>query len=454
MRKRATKPAAGTVLTVVTVLSAVSLAACSSSSDEQEGPAQAPVNQAQIDEALNTPTTLTFWTWVPNIEDEVALFEAKYPSIDVKVENVGQGLAQYQKLRTALKSGEGAPDLVQVEFQYIPSFTITKSLLDLTPYGAGDLKANYPEWIWNQVAPSGGVYGLPQDSGPMGNLYRADILKEAGITEAPQTWEQYAADARTVRDKTDSYISNLASNEPAAMVGLLWQAGAQPFGFDGEKTVTIDVNSDAAKQVYAYWQDLIAQDLVSTDPDFTDSWYQGFSRDKYAGWLTAAWAPVFLQGTVKDTAGKWKAAPLPQWSSGEPVAGNWGGSSDAVLATSKNPIAAYELAEFLNTDPESTRMLNEQQNLFPVQTAQLEDSAFTEAKSDFFGGQPVNELFSQIAPTVNTDFQWLPFMDYAYSRFNETIGDAMTNKGDLGAAADLWQSDLEKYAQQQGFEVN
>ena len=49
------------------------------------------VSQADIDAAMTTPTTLTFWTWVPNIEKEVALFEAAYPAIDVKVENVGQG---------------------------------------------------------------------------------------------------------------------------------------------------------------------------------------------------------------------------------------------------------------------------------------------------------------------------------------------------------------------------
>ena len=40
---------------------------------------------------MTTPTTLTFWTWVPNIEKEVALFEAAYPAIDVKVENVVRG---------------------------------------------------------------------------------------------------------------------------------------------------------------------------------------------------------------------------------------------------------------------------------------------------------------------------------------------------------------------------
>src|SRR5688572_6642767 len=49
------------------------------------------VSQAEIDAAMTTPTTLTFWTWVPNIEKEVALFEAAYPAIDVEVVNVGQG---------------------------------------------------------------------------------------------------------------------------------------------------------------------------------------------------------------------------------------------------------------------------------------------------------------------------------------------------------------------------
>ena len=82
---------------------------------------------------------LTFWTWVPDIENEVKLFEEKYPAIDVKVENVGQGLPHYQKLRSAIEAGEGAPDVAQIEYQYIPSFVLPESLLDLTPYGADDL---------------------------------------------------------------------------------------------------------------------------------------------------------------------------------------------------------------------------------------------------------------------------------------------------------------------------
>jgi multiple sugar transport system substrate-binding protein len=449
---KATKRA--TALAASVAVTALALAGCSSSdTGGSAAPSSSKAGQAEIDKAMDTPTTLTFWTWVSNIDDEVKLFEQKYPKIKVNVENVGQGLDQYQKLRTALKSGNGAPDVAQVEYQYIPSFTITKSLLNLVPYGAGDLKSNYPEWIWNQVSQDGSVYAVPQDSGPMGNLYRSDNMKKAGITTPPVTWDEYAADAKIVKEKTNSYIGDIASNEPSGMVGLLWQAGAQPFGFDGKQSVSIDVNSAEAKKVYSYWQKLIQQDLVSTDPDFNDQWYQGFSNDKYAGWLTAAWGPLFLQGTVKDTAGKWAAAPLPQWNSGDKASGNWGGSTNAVLSSTKNPIAAYELAKFINTDPASTKMLNTQQNLFPTMNSMLTDASFTDATSDFFGGQKVNELFAQISPTVNTKFQWLPFMDYVYSEFNNTVGNAMTNKGDLSAAADQWQDKLVGYAKQQGFTV-
>ncbi|BDZ51854.1 hypothetical protein GCM10025867_40950 [Frondihabitans sucicola] len=49
------------------------------------------VSQADIDKAMDTPTTLTFWSWVPDIKNEVALFEKKYPKVKVKLENVGQG---------------------------------------------------------------------------------------------------------------------------------------------------------------------------------------------------------------------------------------------------------------------------------------------------------------------------------------------------------------------------
>ena len=84
------------------------------------------------------------------------------------------------------------------------------------------------------------------------------------------------------------------------------------------------MNSPEAKEVMAYWQDMIQNDLVTTDPDFTDEWYAGLNQGKYAGWLTAAWAPVFLSGAAADTSGLWRAAPLPQWDAEQPGLGQLG----------------------------------------------------------------------------------------------------------------------------------
>src|SRR5919201_5977193 len=96
--------------------------------------------------------TLTFWSWVPHLQDEVNLFNKTHPDIQVKLVNVGQGSTEYQKLRTALKAGSGAPDVVQIEFQYIPTFTTIKGLVDISQYGASALAKDYVPWTWAQVA--------------------------------------------------------------------------------------------------------------------------------------------------------------------------------------------------------------------------------------------------------------------------------------------------------------
>lgn len=403
---------------------------------------------------LQKPTELTFWTWVPNIEKEVKLFEQAYPNIKVKLVNVGQGAAHYQKLRTVLKSGQGAPDVVQIEFQYIPSFVITKSLLDLSPYlPVEQFKKNYPDWIASQVVSDNHIWAVPQDSGPMGMVYRKDLLDQAGI-QVPKTWKEFADAARAYHQKNpESYLTNIPTNDPGEWIGLLWQAGSRPFGQTGKDTLKINLADPGAKKVAAFWEQLIKEGVVSNDPDFTDAWYQGLASGKYASWLTAAWGPVFLQGTAKKTSGNWACAPLPAWDEGKPVSGNWGGSTDAVLATSKHKAAAAELARWINQEKEPALMLATEQFLFPVNNSTLADPAFVDQEAPFYGGQKVNKLFVDISNTVPKEFPWSPLQDFIFSNGPDTFGQAISKKGDLGAALSAWDAAVVKYAKQQGFKV-
>lgn len=431
---------------------AVVLSACSGTAGPVNTPAE-KVSQADIDKAMTTPTKLTYWTWVDGIQESVDLFTAKYPAIEVDVVNLGSSTEQYPKIRAALQSGKGFPDVFQVGYDYLGSFLQTNSVLDLTPYGAADLKDSFTAAAWNQVANEDGVWAIPQDSGPLGNLWRKDIFEKAGLSSAPATWAEFAEAAATVKSKTGSYITNMPGNDMPQWIGFLWQAGARIFEYSGGTEVGINLNSDEAKAVTAYWQDLIQKDLVSVDPDFTDEFYQGLAKGKYASWIVAAWGPIFLQGTVADTAGLWQASEPPQWVEGEHVSGNWGGSTNAVTAPTENPIAAYELAKFVNTDFASTIHMANDLSLFPTTVKTLESPEFTDAESAFFGGQKVNALFAEIASTVDPNFDFLPFMDYVNTAFNETLGTAIAERGDMVASLDDWQQKVVDYAKQQGFTV-
>jgi len=444
----------GLLTATAAVAAGLALDACGSSGSSSGATASSAVSKADIDKAMKTPTTLTFWTWVPGISQEIAVFEQQYPAIKINVVNAGQGTPQYTKLRTALDAGKGAPDLAQIEYQYIPTFAIIKAFVDLRPYGAAAHQAEFIDWVWRQVTgPNGEIYAYPQDTGPMGMLYREDIFASHGIS-VPATWDEFAAAARKLHTADPGvYLTNLAADQMAAWHGLMWQAGSHPYTVNGT-SVGLAVNDAASKKVAQYWSGLISEGVVSTDPDFTSGWYQALNTGKYATWLTGAWGPVFLSGSAKATAGKWRAAPLPQWTAGQQAAGNWGGSTTAVIKGTQYPIAAAKFAEFLNTNPQTTAMFNTVQSFFPSTKALLSSASFSSQKSAFFGGQQANQTFAQISGTVGASWQWPPFLDQSVTDWTATVGKALANKGDAAAATDQWESQVVAYAKNQGFNVS
>jgi multiple sugar transport system substrate-binding protein len=430
------------------------LSACGSSSDASPGGSAQPIPQSSIDAALKTKTSITFWTWVPDIENEVKAFEQAYPDITVQVVNQGQGADYYTKLQSAIKAGSGAPDVAQVEYPHIASLQLKKSLLDLAPYGAGDLQKDFVPNAWDLVTSGSSVYGIPQDSGPLGLLYRTDLLKAAGV-EVPTTWDDFATAAAKVHQKNPKqYLTNLAPSNGSAFIGLLQQNGVDAFSYDGKQTVKIDLDSDAAKKVVDYWGGLVSSGVVSTDPDFTNDWYSGLASGRYASWVSAAWGPTFLQGTAAKTSGKWRASELPQWTAGAHASGNVGGSADSVLASSQHKIAAAEFVQWLNHDQKTTLDFATKQFLFPTTTAALNDPAFSDQKSDFYGGQQVNKVFAGISAQLDSPSGSVPFIDNVYDLFNTTLGKAFADGGTgVDAALTAWQDQVVAYAKAQGFTV-
>ncbi|WP_035699025.1 ABC transporter substrate-binding protein [Glycomyces tenuis] len=449
MTVRFSRRAAAKGLTAAAV-SPLALTACGNRRPEHP----TDLSQSDIDKAMDTPTEISYWTWTPGIEREVAMFEEAYPAIKVNVVNAGQGGGHYAKLRTALRAGD-APDAAQIEFYMIPSFAITDDLVDLRPYGADAIADKFADFAWGKVlGENGEVWAMPQDAGPMGMLYREDILSEHGI-EVPQTWDAFAEAAAAMREADpEVYLTNLLPGDGQFFDSLLWQAGADVFAGSEGTTVRIDATSEAAEQVVGYWSELARQDLVSVDPGFNDQWYQAFNRGKYATWVAPAWAPTFLATAAESTSGNWRVASMPQWEAdAPPVTSIWGGSTSSVMATTENPIPAAVFVQFLNSDPDSAFAMATEQFLFPTTKAVLQNPDFTGQEPDFYGGQTVNQVFADISETYLPDFTWSPFQSQVYADYGNTVSAAFTQRGDAVAALADWESRITEYALNQGFTV-
>jgi multiple sugar transport system substrate-binding protein len=402
------------------------------------------------------PVHIKVWAWYPEFKSVVDLFNSTHKDIQIDWTLAGTGSDEYTKLQTALKAGKGAPDVVMLEFQEMPTIELTKHLVDMGKYGANSIKSNYVDWAWKQVSDGDKVYSIPVDAGPMALLYRQDVFDKYKLA-VPKTWDEFKQEAQKLKAASPtSFMTDFGANDGGFMTGLMWQAGAHPYTYSASNLPKVGVNlaNDSAKKVMAYWQDMVTSKLADTTAYGTTDFYTGLANAKYATYIAAGWGPGYLASVAKTTAGKWRAAPLPQWEAGGSAQGDWGGSSFAVTDQTKHPKEATTVAmEIFGSDKDAWKIGIDKAFLFPTATPILNWDYFQNKEYDFFGGQKVNQIF---VPAYNGvgQFDWPPFNDYSFSQLTTLVGQAVTNKSSWSDALDKWQSSVSTYAKQQGFQVS
>uniref|UniRef100_UPI0026D5FCCF ABC transporter substrate-binding protein n=1 Tax=Rathayibacter sp. VKM Ac-2630 TaxID=1938617 RepID=UPI0026D5FCCF len=209
-------------------LAAGSLAACSAPSPGGGGGTSAEGGTAaDLDAALEAGGKITYWSWTPSAEAQVAAFEEAYPEVDVELVNAGTNTEEYTKLQNAIKAGSGAPDVVQIEYYAMPQFALSDSLLDLSQYGLGDLEDKFSASTWGSVNVDGKLVGLPQDSGPMAMFYNKTVFDQYGIA-VPTTWDEYVAAAEKLHTADPTKYITADTGDAGFATSMIWQAGGQP----------------------------------------------------------------------------------------------------------------------------------------------------------------------------------------------------------------------------------
>jgi multiple sugar transport system substrate-binding protein len=426
--------------TAAALCGALSLTACGSSGGGSDAP-----------KAATGPVKLTFWSWTPNMDKVAALWNASHPDIQVSVQKQASGDDLVTKTITAAKAGN-APDLVQAEYQALPTLVSNDVLADISKQ-AGSAKSDFAPGVWQQVTlGSDAVYAIPEDTAPLALYYRQDLFQQYGL-KVPTTWAEFADAARQLKQKEPSKaLTTFSANDSGLFAGLAQQAGAKWWTASGE-TWKVAIDDAATRKVADFWGGLVKEGAIDNQPMYTPAWSKALNDGTQIAWVSAVWAPGVFTSSAPDTKGKWAIAPLPQWNAGESVTGSWGGSTTGVTAgavKSGHADAAAKFATWLNTDAQAVDALVKQAGIYPAATAAQSGGALATAP-DFFANQP--DFYTRAAAIAKNTAPaaWGPNVNVAYSTFKDAFGKAAQNKSDFSAALSAMQQSTVADLKKNGF---
>ncbi|MER7900228.1 extracellular solute-binding protein [Streptomyces sp. NPDC096046] len=424
---------------VAVALGATALAACGSGNGDSE--------------TESGPVSLTYWTWTPGMDKVVDLWNkgpGKKNRITVTVKKQASGDTLVTKILTAHKAGK-APDLVQAEYQALPTLVSNDALADISG-DVGDAKSSFADGVWQQTTlGTDAVYAVPQDIGPMMFYYRADLFEKYGLA-VPTTWDEFARTARELKKAApDKDLTTFSAGDSGLFAGLAQQAGAKWWTTSGDQW-KVSINDAATRKVAKFWGALVKEGAIDNQPMYTPAWNKALNTGKQIAWVSAVWAPGTLTTAAPDTKGKWAMAPLPQWSASENRTGSWGGSSTGVTTDSEHREAAAEFATWLNTDGEALNALAKESGIYPAATNAQTSGAFLKPPAYFSHQADFYKKAAGIAETTAPS-AWGPNVNVAYTAFKDAFGAAAKNKSDFVTALHTMQDDTVADLKKQGFGV-
>lgn len=402
----------------------------------------------------DTPTAksneqLTFWGWNPAYEKVVDLWNESHDQ-KVKFETTASGgSGGYTKMQAAVKA-KNAPCLAQVGNESIPTLTVDGSLVDVSKE-VEKYRSGYPDSAWAAMGVGPGTYGVPVDIAPLALFYRSDVYEKFGLKPAT-TWEQFAADSAKVRaaDK-NVYLSSFAPAMTYQIAGFVQQAGGTWYS-SADDQWKVSMNGTETKDVAAYWQNMMDKDLTKVADPETPEWFAAVQEGSIASYVAPVWWVTVLEGAAKESAGKWKVAPMPNFEAGKTSTGTAGGSATSILTGCKDVQGAVDFANWMSTDDAALKVLIEEAASFPAASKGTGLGSLSEPL-DFFGGQKVYEVFAAAAPSINPNWQFGPANAETGNSYADAMKPVLEGKRTMSEGLDVAQKALVEALKTKGLTV-
>jgi arabinosaccharide transport system substrate-binding protein len=240
----------------------------------------------------------------------------------------------HDKLLTALVSGEGAPDIADIEIsrfgQFIKGDRVP--LLGLKKRIGDDINDIYKPaavdpWSWK-----GEIYGVGNELNTVVMAYRRDILEQAGVKLPFETWDDVIAAGQEVStgDNRMFAIHDLSFGDHYM---LMQEAGTAYFDANG------NYNGDDPRSIEAmqFLHDLVYKHKIAAiapaeaDNNWAPPQYMAaFRAEKFIATWGPPWHLSYFIDQVPDQSGKWDVQELPSGLGDSRPTANFGGHNRTV----------------------------------------------------------------------------------------------------------------------------
>lgn len=307
--------------------------------------------------------TLRFTVWTAaeahlKLLNEIAAeYKQTHPNVTVKYQSIP--FEEYVQKVTLQLAGGDPPDAGWIVENSAPTFLQAGVLVDLAPALKANTTFDYADFsqpamqLWTR---GDKVYGLPFSTSPFFVIYNKDLFAKAGAETPEQlmaknawTWENFAAAAKTVKEKTGIYGFETMDGQGygarllhtvvpimRAYGGDAWNAEGTQCGFDSPESV-------AAVKLY--------HRMVYTDKSAPAP---GEQADFYSGKAAMTIAQVSRFSKLAANPFKWDIAPMPGGPKGAP--GIIGQAAVVAFGASKNKDVAADFVAFMMNKANVTKL--------------------------------------------------------------------------------------------------
>ena len=343
--------------------------------------------------------------WISSQQDKIYyenMVKHYKANVDPKFEAVIEAFGFREmpdKLAVALKSGEGAPDICQLdEVLYglylqgkIPFVDLTEKIkaanLDKTI-----LKQRLDLFSWK-----GRNYGLPQSVSAYVIYYRKDLFKELEIdVKDLDTWKG----VEKLGKKLAADGQGLMAIDPTFFGVYLRQRGVKMFNDKGELFPDMKKATETME-----WIKKLCDDGTFVKPSrgsvFDPVFFNGAVENGEVLCLPGAdWFGLdMIQQFLPHQEGKWGILPLPKWEDSKLRTASFAGQGLLIPEASKKQDEAWKFIKFVMTDKKANidRFVNG--NSFPAHMPSWDEKELM-APSKYFGGQSLGKIMKELAPTI------------------------------------------------------